>query len=123
MADVVRDRLAQDDTSGGFLLDGYPRTLDQAGTLEGILGEREEALSTVLFIDVHHDELVRRALARNRGADDREEVVRSRLEVYAEKTRPLIEYYEKFGLLQPIDGNQTIDEVTEEIAEKLAVVA
>lgn len=122
MADVVRDRLAQEDVEGGFLLDGYPRTLVQADTLREILEAKDESLSTVLFIDVPHDELVKRALARNRGADDREDVVRSRLEVYEEKTRPLIEYYKRFGLLEPINGDQSIDEVTEEIATKLAVV-
>lgn len=123
MADVVRDRLSRPDTGGGFLLDGYPRNLDQASTLGEILGERGESLSTVLFIDVPQEELVKRALLRNRGADDREEVVRSRLRVYEQKTQPLIEYYERFGLLEPINGDQTIDEVTEEIAAKLAVVA
>ena len=122
MADVVKDRLAQDDAEGGFLLDGYPRTLVQADTLRVILEAKDETLSTVLFIDVPHDELVKRALARNRGADDREEVVRDRLEVYEEKTRPLIEYYQGFGVLEPINGDQSIDEVTEEIATRLAVV-
>jgi len=121
MADMVRDRLSQPDTAAGFLLDGYPRTEVQADTLGGILQDRGESLSRVLFIDVPPEELVKRALARNRGADDREEVFRSRLEVYAEKTEPLIEYYKGFGLLESINGNQSIDEVTEEITARLAV--
>lgn len=120
MADVVRERLAQDDTVAGFLLDGYPRTEAQADTLGRILDDRGESLSCVLFIDVPEKELMKRALVRNRGADDREEVVMSRLEVYAEKTEPLIEYYKRFGLLEPINGDQSIDEVSKEIATKLA---
>jgi adenylate kinase len=121
MAELVRDRLAKPDTLAGFLLDGYPRTIAQANTLTDILEERGESLSRVLFIDVPRDELVKRALIRNRGADDREDVVRSRLELYAEKTEPLIEYYKGFGLLEPINGNQSIEEVTEEITARLAV--
>ncbi|MBT8207607.1 MAG: adenylate kinase [Acidimicrobiia bacterium] len=119
MAAVVRHRLAQADAEGGFLLDGYPRTKGQAETLSSILEEREVALDRVLFIDVPEDELVTRALARKR-ADDKEEVIRNRLAVYREKTEPVIEYYQRFGLVEAINGDQSIDEVSEEIATKLS---
>ena len=120
MADVVRERLAQDDAADGFLIDGYPRTLGQAKTLEGILADGDLTVDAVLSIDVAEDELVRRALARQR-ADDREEVIRKRLEVYGEATKPLIEYYRGLGLLFPIRGEQSIEEVQREIEDILAI--
>jgi adenylate kinase len=119
MADVVRDRLAKADARQGFLLDGYPRTLPQAETLAGILGEVGEELEAVLLVEVPEEELVRRAVARNRGDDDREEVVRERLRVYREKTEPLIGYYRERGLLRSIDGNRPVEEVKRQMLEAL----
>jgi adenylate kinase len=118
MAEVVRERLAKDDARRGFILDGYPRTLPQAETLGTILSADPSGtgatLDAVVLIDVPEDELVRRALARQR-ADDKEEVVRERLRVYREKTEPLIDHYRGRGLLRAVDGNATIDEVTARI--------
>lgn len=111
MAEVVRERLAKVDACKGFLLDGYPRTLPQAETLEGILREEGCELDGVLLVDVPEEELVRRALARRRE-DDTEEVIRKRLRVYREKTAPLIGYYRERGLLREIDGDRPIEEVT-----------
>lgn len=115
MADVVRARLAMADARPGFLLDGYPRTIPQAETLERILTEAGQELDAVLSIEVPEEELVRRAVLRGRGEDDREEVVRERLRVYREKTEPLIGYYKERGLLYPIDGNLPIDKVTSQM--------
>jgi adenylate kinase len=115
MADVVRARLAMVDARPGFLLDGYPRTLPQAETLEGILSQTAQELDAVLLVEVPEEELVRRAVLRGRGEDDREEVVRERLRVYREKTEPLIGYYRERGLLYPIDGNLPIDKVTSQM--------
>lgn len=122
MADVVRDRLARGDARQGFLLDGYPRTLSQAETLERILaaGTGQE-LDAVLLVEVPEEELVRRAVLRGRGDDDREEIVRERLRVYREKTEPLIGYYRERGLLYPIDGNLPIDKVTSQMLIALGV--
>lgn len=122
MADVVRERLGREDAGTGYLLDGYPRTLAQAGTLGRILDENDSSLNGVVMIDVPEDELVRRALARQRE-DDTEEVIRRRLEVYREKTEPLIEYYQGLGLLRPVDGNRSIAEVSEGIREALEMSA
>lgn len=121
MADVVRDRLAGPDARQGFLLDGYPRTLPQAQTLEGILTEAGRELDAVLCVEVPEEELVRRAVLRGRGEDDREEVVRERLRVYREKTEPLIGYYRERGLLYPIDGNLPIEKVTSQMLIALGV--
>jgi adenylate kinase len=111
MAEVVRERVAQADAGGGYLLDGYPRTLPQAETLSGILEDAGQALDAVLLVDVPEDELVRRALLRGRG-DDKEEVIRERLRQYREKTEPLIGYYRQRGLLREIDGNLPVEDVT-----------
>lgn len=120
MADVVKDRLAQADARQGFLLDGYPRTLPQAHTLEGILTGAGRELDAVLCVEVPEEELVRRAVLRGR-ADDSEEVVRERLRVYREKTEPLIGYYRERGLLYPIDGNLPVDKVTSQMLIALGV--
>ncbi|HWN41847.1 MAG TPA: adenylate kinase [Thermoanaerobaculia bacterium] len=120
MADVVKDRLAKADARQGFLLDGYPRTLPQAHTLEGILTGIGEELDAVLLVEVPEEELVRRAVLRGRG-DDSEEVVRERLRVYREKTEPLIGYYRERGLLYPIDGNLPVEKVTSQMVVALGV--
>jgi adenylate kinase len=123
MAEVVRERLARcNDGGGGFLLDGYPRTLPQAETLEGILKEAGARLDAVLLIEVPEEELVRRTLARQRE-DDREEVVRERLRVYREKTAPLIGYYRGLGLLREIDGHRPIPEVTAQMLAAFGLTA
>lgn len=120
MADVVKDRLAKADARQGFLLDGYPRTLPQAHTLEGILTGTGQELDAVLLVEVPEEELVRRAVLRGRG-DDSEEVVRERLRVYREKTEPLIGYYRERGLLYPIDGNLPVEKVTSQMVVALGV--
>jgi len=121
MAEVVRERLAKADAARGFLLDGYPRTLPQAETLAGILGESGRGLDAVLLVDVPEEELVRRTLARGR-ADDKAGVIRERLRVYREKTAPLIGYYRERGLLREIDGNRPIGEVTARLLDACGIV-
>jgi adenylate kinase len=120
MAEVVRERLRQDDASRGFLLDGYPRTLPQAETLAGVLRATGIALDSVLLVEVPEEELVRRSLLRKR-ADDTEETIRNRQRVYREQTEPLIGYYSQLGILQRIDGNRAIDEVTGQMLSALGV--
>lgn len=120
MADLVRDRLSRADTEEGFLLDGYPRNLDQAQTLERILEDRGESLDAAVLIRVPEDELLKRALGRGR-VDDDEAVLRERLKVYREDTAPLIGYYEQSGLLHEVDGHRPIHEVTSRIFEALGV--
>jgi len=122
MAEVVGERLSHADTERGFLLDGYPRTASQAETLLRILVEGSDTLDHVVFIDVPEDELVRRALLRQR-VDDREDVVRERLRVYRERTQPLVEYYRSQGLLREIDGNREVEAVRRAILDALGVDA
>lgn len=120
MAELVRDRLSRPDTAGGYVLDGYPRTLAQAETLAAILDEGGESLDAAVLMDVDEDELVARALARGR-TDDREEVLRERFRVYRERTEPLIGYYERLDLLHEVDGVGSIGEVTRRIFAALGV--
>ena len=120
---LVRDRLDWDDAANGFLLDGYPRTADQVVELDSILGDKGESLNAVVLITADSDEVVRRLLGRaaEQGrADDTEDVIRRRLEVYAEQTAPLIEVYSKRNLVVEVDGLGAVDEVTGRILGALA---
>lgn len=110
MAEVVRDRLGQDDAGEGFLLDGYPRTAPQAATLEEIVTSAGVQIDDVVLIEAPAEVLVARAIDRGRP-DDKEEVVRERLRVYHAQTAPLVDFYDAKGLLRRVDGDQTIDEV------------
>ncbi|MDA3002703.1 MAG: adenylate kinase, partial [Actinomycetota bacterium] len=120
--DLITDRLEQDDCSGGFLLDGYPRTTDQVRHLDVFLAEHGSALDVVVQLiadaDVVVERLRKRALDQGRSDDD-ESVVRHRLEVYGEQTAPLIDVYGSRGLVVAIDGLGEISEVTGRIMDKL----
>ena len=120
---MVRDRLEQDDCRPGFLLDGYPRTIDQVGELDAMLRADGKALEVVIELTVDVDEVVDRLVKRaaDQGrADDTEEVIRRRLEVYAEQTAPLLALYESRGLLRRVDGMGQVDEVTARVLGVLA---
>lgn len=111
MADVVRERLRRPDAAAGFILDGYPRTVTQAETLDGIVRDEQGGeLAAVVLFEVPEQELVRRALARQR-ADDREEVIRRRLAVYRQQTAPLVHHFRQRGLLRQVNGDRAIGEV------------
>ena len=112
---MVADRLAEQDAAGGFILDGYPRTLAQVGELDTILSGLGTALDKVVEITADTDEVVARLLnrAQEQGrADDTEEVIRRRMDVYAEQTAPLVKVYSERGLLVKVDGMGSMDEVT-----------
>ena len=120
---MVADRLSQPDAEGGFLLDGYPRTLDQVEALDETLAGLDVSLDLVLLLVVETEEVVGRLVARGAEqgrADDTEETIRRRLEVYAEQTAPLIDVYEKRGLVRRVDGMASVDEVTASLREALA---
>lgn len=120
--DMVRDRLTQSDAQAGFLLDGYPRTVAQVTELDEMLGEH--VLDRVLVLRADTDEVVARLLnrAHQQGrADDTEEVVRRRLEIYEEQTAPLIDLYSSRGILVSVDGLGSIDEVAQRMHSVLNV--
>jgi adenylate kinase len=146
---MVRDRLAQGDAASGFLLDGFPRNVAQAGELDGMLTERGVALDVVLDLEVDHDEVVRRLSGRRTckkcghvwhveydppavadvcdkcgGAlyhrdDDYPQTVRHRLEVYDVQTAPLIKFYGARGQVVTIDALGTVEDVTERAIDAL----
>ncbi len=120
--DLVRDRLSQADAKDGFLLDGYPRTAEQVTELDSILEAAGNKLDVVVQLTADTDEVVRRLLNRaiEQGrADDTEDVIRRRLEVYEEQTAPLTSVYASRGLLVTVDGLGEVDEVTGRILEAL----
>jgi adenylate kinase len=114
MLEVVTERLGQADTARGFLLDGYPRTLPQARSLDRILGNIGGGIDHVLLVEVPEEELVRRMVARGR-VDDTLEVARDRQRIYRETTEPLVEYYGERGLVRRIAGFQPISDVTRQM--------
>jgi adenylate kinase len=105
---MVKARVAEPDAANGFLLDGFPRTVDQAQALEAILADLDTKLDGVLSFVADEDIVVERMLARGR-ADDKEDVIRNRLRVYREETAPLLDYY-KNDLLT-VDALGEVDEV------------
>ena len=120
--DMVRSRLAEADAQDGFLLDGYPRTLDQVEALDGMLEEPGTSLDAVLLLVVETEEVVGRLVERGKAqgrSDDTEETIRRRLEVYAEQTAPLIDVYEKRDLVRRVDGMASIDDVTASLRKAL----
>jgi adenylate kinase len=120
---MVRDRLSLDDCGPGFLLDGYPRTLAQVEELDGMLTDLGTPLDSVVVLTAAQDELVNRLLQRAHvegRADDTEDVIRRRQEVYEEQTAPLIAVYRERGLLVEVDGMGEIDGVTHRVFDALS---
>jgi adenylate kinase len=146
---IVRDRLSQDDTVTGFLLDGFPRTLPQAEALDEMLSELGQPIDAALELRVDEDEVVRRLSGRRtcrscghvwhtefdppkaegvcdlcsgelfQRDDDKPETVRHRLEVYNEQTAPLVEYYRDRDLLRTIEAKGRVDEITQRAIDAL----
>ncbi len=146
---IVRERLAKDDCKKGCILDGFPRTVEQADALSGIMKELGLALDAVLNIAVPASDLVERAVGRRickacgatyhvsfhpsrkdgtcdecggelyQRADDTKETMENRLSVYEASTRPLIEYYQKAGIYKEVDGRQAIEKVTQDCISAL----
>ncbi len=140
MAQIVKGRLQESDTDNGFILDGYPRTVKQAELLDGILQDVNKAISAILLIQASEETVIARLSGRRQckecgkiyhlknlppkeegkcdecGADlyqredDKPDAIKERLQVYAEKTAPLVDFYRQKGLMKEIDANGEIDE-------------
>ena len=149
---IVKERLSKEDCAKGFILDGFPRTVEQADALEKILSGLGKNLTAVLNIHVPFEDLIERAVGRRickgcgatyhvkfnptkkenicdecggelyQRADDNEATMKNRLSVYENSTRPLIEYYKKAGKYTEIDGRQAIGKVTEDLVKVLSSV-
>jgi adenylate kinase len=126
MIELIRERLEQDDADGGFVLDGFPRTMAQADALDAMLDEIGKVLSIVFEFQLSDDEarerLLRRAELEGR-ADDTPEVIEQRLALYHDQTEPLVGHYRLRGNLVGIHAGRSIDEVFAEVQEALEQVA
>jgi adenylate kinase len=124
MLDLIEERLAEGDTQQGFILDGYPRNLAQAEALDELLERIGQPVDEALQIDVDAemiiDRIAKRAAEEGRS-DDTEAVARKRMEVYAEQTAPVVEYYARKGLLSRVLGEGTIEEVFQRIRGVLQI--
>ncbi|WP_337470818.1 adenylate kinase, partial [Mitsuokella jalaludinii] len=146
---IVRERLSKDDCKKGFILDGFPRTVEQADALTGILKDLGLTLTRVLNINVPAEDLIERAVGRRickkcgatyhtkfnppkkegicdvcgselfQRADDTAETMKNRLSVYEASTKPLIDYYKAAGVYTEVDGRQSIEKVTQDLIETL----
>ncbi len=146
---IIEERLRKSDCARGYILDGFPRTLPQAEALSRVLRSLSASLDKVLSVEVPEEDLIRRLVGRrvcrdcgdmvhvdahppgesgvcdNCGGalyqrdDDKEETIRHRLRVYKEQTQPLVAYYERFGLLERIDGQGTVEEISQRVHRAL----
>ena len=110
--DMLRKPIIAASHSGGYVLDGFPRTVEQAETAYDTARELGVAVQVAIYLHVERAELVRRLLARGRGSEDTQEVIEHRLEVYEQKTRPMIDYYAERERLVTVHGARPVDEVT-----------
>ena len=117
---MVRERLAAADCRPGFLLDGYPRTLEQAAVLDEVLAAQGRGLVAVVVLRVDQEALVQRLLRRaeiEHRSDDTEDVIRRRLQVYGDQTVPLLSLYDERGVLREIDGTGEVHEVRQRVLD------
>jgi adenylate kinase len=121
--DMLRKPVVAAVESGGYVLDGFPRTVDQAKAAFDVAHELGVAVQAAVHLDVPDDVLIRRLLARGRGADDTEEVISHRLQVYREKTIPLLDYYAGREWMFTVDGTQSPDQVHQDIGGRLRKLA
>jgi adenylate kinase len=120
--EVMGERLRSADAAGGFILDGFPRTRTQAEALERVLAQVGVPLTCAVLLDVPDDEVIARLATRQRD-DDTPETIRHRLVVYHRETGPLLEFYERAGLLRRVDGSGSPEDVHARLAAEIAAIA
>ena len=115
--EIVRKNLLK--KNKGWILDGYPRNISQANSLNKVLEDINQVLEMVFYLDVNEEILVKRLLNRGR-ADDNENTIRTRLSIYKETTAPLIDFYREKNILEYIDGDRELKIISDEIKQKMA---
>jgi len=116
VVDLVADELSKEKYEDGYILDGFPRTVAQAEAFDNFLKENNDSLDAFISLTVPEEELIKRILSRGEGrSDDTEEKVKTRLEVYRQETKPVLQHYQKQDKVQEIDGLGSIDEIFERI--------
>lgn len=118
MLDLIEERLQAPDAKPGFILDGYPRNLSQAASLDGLLERIDKPLDIAIQIDVDPEQVIRRIARRAEQegrSDDSEETVRTRMQVYEEQTAPVVDHYAQKGLLTRVFGHGSIEGVNQRI--------
>lgn len=121
MVEMIKNRISEPDCAKGFILDGFPRTVDQAEALDQMLAENQMGLDLIIEMQVDEDELFNRLQTRiaeageNARSDDNEETFRNRLKVYHDLTAPILPYYKAKGMVQVVDGMASIEDVAEQI--------
>ena len=115
--EIVRINLEKDNK--GWILDGYPRNLSQANALNNVLNKIKQPIEIVFYLDIPDEVLIKRLLLRGRK-DDNEKTIRTRLNVYKEITKPLIQYYKDLSLLEYIDADRDLKTISTDITQKMA---
>lgn len=115
---MVANRIKEDDCLNGFLLDGFPRTVEQANAIDKLLEDNKTSVSAVINLIVGENELIRRLIKRGR-ADDNEETIKNRLGVFNYQTYPVIEHYKKAGKLLDIEGEGDVETIEAAIMKNL----
>ena len=113
VTEIIRQKISAIG-EGGFMLDGFPRTLEQARSLDGILADAGIGIDAVIFLEVPDEEVVQRITRRQKiegRRDDTEDVIRNRLRVYKDQTSPLKDFYEKTGVLRAVEGVGEISDI------------
>ncbi|MFC1702052.1 adenylate kinase [Pseudomonadota bacterium] len=124
ISDMLEERLHQEDVANGFILDGYPRNLAQAKSLEILLERLNQPVDEAILIDIDAEQIIQRIAKRAKQegrADDTEETVRNRLRVYAEQTAPVADYYMERGLLTRVLGDGSVPEIFQRIRSILSL--
>jgi adenylate kinase len=125
MVALIEERIGQPDCKGGYILDGFPRTVVQAEALDKMLKSRNESLSHIVFFEVTEEAVLKRLEGRRTQesrADDNAEVQMERLRVYKQKTAPLIDYYKNKGQLININGDADIEQVQERLVSAICEI-
>ena len=124
MSDMIEERLSRDDVSGGFILDGYPRNVAQAISLDEMLERLNTPADEAIHIDIDPEQIIKRIARRAEvegRSDDTKETVRNRMRVYAEQTAPVADYYAERGILTRVLGDGDKEEILQRILSVLSI--